>query len=65
MSIIQKIRIKSDGDELQFSTVGKVGTIAVLNYVYTLSKEKYGLTLPLPQEQLDKMLQNNIAEILK
>jgi hypothetical protein len=64
MSIIQKIRIKSDGDELQFSTVGKVGTIAVLNYVYTLSQTKKGMTLPLPQEQLDKMILNNIAEII-
>lgn len=65
--IPQKIKIVSDGDELLF--VEKLEGNAkqkkeLLIYKYTKSLTKQGLLLPMPPEQLDKMLKDKIVEII-
>lgn len=57
-----KIEIIVDGNTLQFEGLDKKGTI--LNYRYTKSETKFGLILPMPPEQLEKMIKNNIAKII-
>lgn len=65
--IPQKIRVVSDKDELLF--VEKLEGNAkqkkeLLIYKYTKSQTKQGLLLPMPPEQLDKMLKDGIAQII-
>jgi hypothetical protein len=63
----QKIRIVSDGNELLL--VEKLLPNAkqkkeLIVYKYTKSETKLGLLLPMPPEQLDKMLKDGIAQII-
>lgn len=58
------IEILSDGNLLEYEGVGKIGKLDVLNYRYTKSDCKLGWILPLPPEQLEKMILNNIARIV-
>ena len=62
MSYPKDIIIVSDGNELTFESVDKKGTM--LLYRYTKSETKLNLILPMPPEQLEKMIKNGIAKIL-
>lgn len=54
----EKIRIVVDGNELQLKEFKK----GMCFYEYTLSETKLNMILPMPIEQLEKMLDNRICE---
>ena len=60
----KSIEIVSDGNLLDFEGVGKIGKLDVLNYRYVKSETKLDLILPMPPEQLEKMIKNGIAKII-
>ncbi len=60
-----KIKILSDGNELEFKEFKIKQKIPMVEYVYTLSETKLGLVLPLTEVEFDKLLSRNIAEIIK
>ncbi len=56
--------IISDGDELEFMETKIMNKLPILNYRYTKSQTKLSSILPLTNEQLEKMIKNNIAKII-
>ena len=58
------LRIKSDQDELTYLQTKLVNKQKVFYYKYTKSNWKLGLELPMSEEQILKMIKNEIAEEL-
>lgn len=56
--------IISDGNELQFQKPVIINKLPFLEYKYTKSVTKLGLIVCYSQLELDKMIKNNIAEVL-
>lgn len=71
MKLPHKLLIPTDGNELEYvetlqpnSPTNKFKKELHI-YRYTKSETKLGMLLPLPQEQLDKMVQNSMAKIIE
>ena len=64
MGIPAKILIVTDSNELEYSETKLVSKVPMLYYRYTKSITKLDTLLPLTNEQLEKMIKNNIAKIL-
>lgn len=61
MQYPKKIKIISDDNELELSEVLSVKKLIIVNYIYTKSETKFGMILPLSEEDLEKILKKNIA----
>lgn len=60
--MVQNIKINSDDNELQFQQTVFVNKLPFLEYKYTKSITKLGMTVLYSQEQLDKMIKQNIFQ---
>jgi hypothetical protein len=60
----KKMMILSDSNELEFVETKIINKVPILNYRYTKSQTKLSCILPLTNEQLGKMIANNIAKII-
>ncbi len=61
---IKKFEMVVDGNILEYSETKLVNKSPILYYQYTKSQTKLNTVLPLTNEQLEKMIKNNIAKII-
>jgi hypothetical protein len=61
---MKRIKILSDGNELEFKEKKVINKVPMLVYEYVVSKSKVGQTLLLSESELDKMVKNEIVKIL-
>ncbi len=60
----QTITIITDGNELNYIETKITNKVPILYYQYTKSQTKLNTILPITNEQLEKMILNQIAKII-